>query len=139
MRCWWCGQHVRPDNSARQPCWRRHATVANGTDGRRRQNGKASVQRLADSVSAVFVPAVTGHRGGNGGRVAGRSLAAADAFTAAVAVLIIACPCALGLATRRRFLVGTGRGAQLGVLIKEPQVLEMVRGSTRSSSTRRAP
>ncbi|WP_313673336.1 heavy metal translocating P-type ATPase [Mycolicibacterium sp.] len=92
------------------------------------QGGKASIQRLADRVSAVFVPAVlviaavtlaawllTGH-------------SAAAAFTAAVAVLIIACPCALGLATPTAILVGTGRGAQLGVLIKEPQVLETVRG-----------
>ena len=91
------------------------------------QSGKASIQRLADRVSAVFVPAVliiaavtltawllSGH-------------SAAAAFTAAVAVLIIACPCALGLATPTAILVGTGRGAQLGVLIKEPQVLETVR------------
>jgi len=92
------------------------------------QSGKASIQRLADRVSAVFVPVVliiaaltlagwllTGH-------------SAAAAFTAAVAVLIIACPCALGLATPTAILVGTGRGAQLGVLIKEPQVLETVSG-----------
>jgi Cu+-exporting ATPase len=92
------------------------------------QSGKASIQRLADRISAVFVPAVlviaavtlaawllTGH-------------SAAAAFTAAVAVLIIACPCALGLATPTAILVGTGRGAQLGVLIKEPQVLETVSG-----------
>jgi len=92
------------------------------------QSGKASIQRLADRVSAVFVPVVlviaavtlagwllTGH-------------SAAMAFTAAVAVLIIACPCALGLATPTAILVGTGRGAQLGVLIKRPQVLEMAGG-----------
>ena len=92
------------------------------------QGGKAAIQRLADRVSAVFVPVVlviaaltlagwllTGH-------------SAAAAFTAAVAVLIIACPCALGLATPTAILVGTGRGAQLGVLIKEPQVLESVSG-----------
>jgi len=92
------------------------------------QTGKASIQRLADRVSSVFVPVVlviaavtlagwllTGH-------------AATAAFTAAVAVLIIACPCALGLATPTAILVGTGRGAQLGVLIKKPQVLETVRG-----------
>jgi Cu+-exporting ATPase len=92
------------------------------------QSGKASIQRMADRVSAVFVPVVliiaaltlagwllTGH-------------SAAAAFTAAVAVLIIACPCALGLATPTAILVGTGRGAQLGVLIKEPQVLETVSG-----------
>jgi len=92
------------------------------------QSGKASIQRLADRVSAVFVPVVlviaavtlagwllTGH-------------SAAMAFTAAVAVLIIACPCALGLATPTAILVGTGRGAQLGVLIKRPQVLETAGG-----------
>ncbi len=92
------------------------------------QSGKASIQRLADRVSAVFVPAVlviaavtvvgwllTGHP-------------ATAAFTAAVAVLIIACPCALGLATPTAILVGTGRGAQLGVLIKRPQVLETAGG-----------
>jgi len=92
------------------------------------QSGKASIQRMADRVSAVFVPVVliiaaltlagwllTGH-------------SAAAAFTAAVAVMIIACPCALGLATPTAILVGTGRGAQLGVLIKEPQVLETVSG-----------
>jgi Cu+-exporting ATPase len=91
------------------------------------QSGKAPVQRLADRVSAVFVPAVivlavatlvtwlvTGH-------------SADDAFTAAVAVLIIACPCALGLATPTALLVGTGRGAQLGILIKGPEVLESTR------------
>ncbi len=95
------------------------------------QNGKAEVQRLADRISAVFVPIVillalgtlavwllTGHP-------------AAAAFTAAVAVLIIACPCALGLATPTALMVGTGRGAQLGILIKGPQVLE----STRRIST----
>jgi Cu+-exporting ATPase len=91
------------------------------------QNGKADVQRLADRVSAVFVPVViglslltlaawliTGH-------------SATAAFTAAVAVLIIACPCALGLATPTALLVGTGRGAQLGILIKGPQILESTR------------
>ncbi len=91
------------------------------------QHGKAPVQRLADRVSAVFVPVViaaaaatllawlaTGHGPG-------------AAFTAAVAVLIIACPCAMGLATPTAILVGTGRGAQLGILIKGPQVLESTR------------
>jgi Cu+-exporting ATPase len=91
------------------------------------QNGKAQVQRLADRVSGIFVPIViglslltlaawllTGH-------------GATAAFTAAVAVLIIACPCALGLATPTALLVGTGRGAQIGVLIKGPEVLESTR------------
>jgi Cu+-exporting ATPase len=91
------------------------------------QNGKAQVQRLADRVSAVFVPIVIG--------LALLTLAAwlvtgatpNAAFTAAVAVLIIACPCALGLATPTALLVGTGRGAQLGILIKGPQMLESTR------------
>jgi Cu+-exporting ATPase len=91
------------------------------------QNGKAQVQRLADRVSGIFVPVVillsmatlaawllTGH-------------SATVAFSAAVAVLIIACPCALGLATPTALLVGTGRGAQLGIIIKGPQVLESTR------------
>lgn len=91
------------------------------------QSGKASVQRLADRVSAVFVPAVLVIAAVTllGWLAAGGSVAAA--FTAAVAVLIIACPCALGLATPTAILVGTGRGAQLGILIKEPRVLENVR------------
>jgi Cu+-exporting ATPase len=91
------------------------------------QNGKAEVQRLADRVSAVFVPAVvliaTATFGGWLG-VTGDTVAA---FTAAVAVLIIACPCALGLATPTALMVGTGRGAQLGILIKGPEVLESTR------------
>ncbi len=93
----------------------------------RAQNGKAAVQRLADRVAAVFVPAVI--------LLAAATLAAwllagggaTHAFTAAVAVLIIACPCALGLATPTALLVGTGRGAQLGLLIKGPEVLESTR------------
>lgn len=90
------------------------------------QTGKASIQRLADRVSAVFVPAVLVISALTlaGWLLTGHSVAAA--FTAAVAVLIIACPCALGLATPTAILVGTGRGAQLGVLIKSPQVLETV-------------
>ena len=92
------------------------------------QNGKASVQRLADRVSAVFVPAVLVIAAVTVGGWLLAGYSAAGAFTAAVAVLIIACPCALGLATPTAILVGTGRGAQLGVLIKEPQVLETVGG-----------
>ncbi|WP_326564908.1 heavy metal translocating P-type ATPase [Amycolatopsis rhabdoformis] len=91
------------------------------------QNGKAAVQRLADRVSAIFVPIVLVLALvtlvawlASGGDVA-------EAFTAAVAVLIIACPCALGLATPTALLVGTGRGAQLGILIKGPEVLESTR------------
>ncbi|MFD8347407.1 heavy metal translocating P-type ATPase [Streptomyces coelicoflavus] len=91
------------------------------------QSGKAQVQRLADRISGVFVPVVLliafatfgGWLGATGDTVA--------AFTAAVAVLIIACPCALGLATPTALLVGTGRGAQLGILIKGPEVLESTR------------
>jgi Cu+-exporting ATPase len=91
------------------------------------QNGKAPVQRLADRVSAIFVPVVMGLSLLTliAWLVTGHS--AQDAFTAAVAVLIIACPCALGLATPTALLVGTGRGAQLGILIKGPQVLESTR------------
>ena len=91
------------------------------------QGGRAAVQRLADRVAAIFVPAVIG--------VAAVTLAvwfavgsgASDAFTAAVAVLIISCPCALGLATPLAVMVGTGRGAQLGVIIKGAEVLEDTR------------
>ncbi|BBZ10653.1 heavy metal translocating P-type ATPase [Mycobacterium branderi] len=92
------------------------------------QNGKAAIQRLADRVSAVFVPAVLAIAAATlaGWLLAGQPAAAA--FTAAVAVLVIACPCALGLATPTAILVGTGRGAQLGILIKDPQVLEAVHG-----------
>lgn len=91
------------------------------------QSGKAHAQRLADRVSAVFVPVVL--------TVAAATLTvwlllghqATEAFTAAVAVLIVACPCALGLATPTALLVGTGRGAQMGILIKGPEVLEQTR------------
>jgi Cu+-exporting ATPase len=94
------------------------------------QAGKAPIQRLVDRVSAVFVPVVLG--------ISLLTLAGwlvtsgdvTDAFTAAVAVLIIACPCALGLATPTALLVGTGRGAQLGILIKGPEVLEQTRRVT---------
>jgi Cu+-exporting ATPase len=91
------------------------------------QSGKAPIQRLADRISAVFVPVVIGLALVTlvGWLIAGAG--AAEAFTAAVAVLIIACPCALGLATPTAILVGTGRGAQIGVLIKGPEVLESTR------------
>ena len=91
------------------------------------QTGKAPVQRLADRVSAVFVPVVFVLAAAvlAGWLAAGGS--AAQALTAAVAVLIIACPCAMGLATPTAILVGTGRGAQLGILIKGPEVLENTR------------
>ena len=91
------------------------------------QNGKAPVQRLADRVSGVFVPVVIGVAVGTLGFWLGTGESATFAFTAAVAVLIIACPCALGLATPTALLVGTGRGAQLGLLIKGPAVLESTR------------
>src|SRR6478736_2108937 len=82
------------------------------------QNGKAEVQRLADRVSGVFVPIVIGLSVATLGFWLGAGAGATAAFTAAVAVLIIACPCALGLATPTALMVGTGRGAQLGILIK---------------------
>ncbi|ANY05816.1 heavy metal translocating P-type ATPase [Pseudonocardia sp. HH130630-07] len=93
----------------------------------RAQTGKAAVQRLADRVSAVFVPVVIALAAITLGFWLGTGAGAAAAFTAAVAVLIIACPCALGLATPTALLVGTGRGARLGILIKGPQVLESTR------------
>ena len=91
------------------------------------QSGKAPVQRLADRVSSVFVPVVIGLAAATLGFWLGASVGATAAFTAAVAVLIIACPCALGLATPTALLVGTGRGAQMGILIKGPEVLESTR------------
>ena len=92
------------------------------------QTGKAPVQRLADRISGVFVPVVIGARGRHARLLARRRRRASTfAFTAAVAVLIIACPCALGLATPTALLVGTGRGAQLGLLIKGPEILESTR------------
>lgn len=91
------------------------------------QNGKAAAQRLADRISAVFVPVVIALALGTLGFWLGNGAGAAAAFTAAVAVLIIACPCALGLATPTALMVGTGRGAQLGILIKGPEVLESTR------------
>ncbi|MBX6371047.1 MAG: copper-translocating P-type ATPase [Acidothermus sp.] len=91
------------------------------------QSGKAPVQRLADRVSAVFVPSVILIALGTLAFWLATGAGATQAFTAAVAVLIIACPCALGLATPTALLVGTGRGAQLGLLIRGPEVLESTR------------
>ncbi|MFI6388713.1 heavy metal translocating P-type ATPase [Nonomuraea sp. NPDC050540] len=91
------------------------------------QTGKAAVQRLADRISGVFVPIVIALAVGTLGYWLGTGNGAGAAFTAAVAVLIIACPCALGLATPTALLVGTGRGAQMGILIKGPEVLESTR------------
>ncbi|MFG3321389.1 heavy metal translocating P-type ATPase [Streptomyces sp. NPDC048171] len=91
------------------------------------QNGKAAAQRLADRVSGVFVPVVIALALATLGFWLGNGSGPTAAFTAAVAVLIIACPCALGLATPTALMVGTGRGAQLGILIKGPEVLESTR------------
>jgi P-type Cu+ transporter len=91
------------------------------------QNGKAQAQRLADKTSGVFVPIVIALSVATLGFWIGTGGSVAAAFTAAVAVLIIACPCALGLATPTALMVGTGRGAQLGILIKGPEVLEETR------------
>ena len=88
------------------------------------QSGKAEIQRLADRVSGVFVPIVIAIAVATLGAWIGAGFPLSAGFTAAVAVLIIACPCALGLATPTALLVGTGRGAQMGVLIKGPEVLE---------------
>ncbi|MFI1993657.1 heavy metal translocating P-type ATPase [Actinoplanes sp. NPDC020271] len=91
------------------------------------QAGKAGVQRLADRISGVFVPVVIALAVATLGWWSGTGAGWTPAFTAAVAVLIIACPCALGLATPTALLVGTGRGAQLGILIKGPEALEQTR------------
>ncbi|WP_131737813.1 heavy metal translocating P-type ATPase [Actinomadura roseirufa] len=91
------------------------------------QTGKAQVQRLADRISGIFVPVVIALALATLGFWVGTGAGAGGAFTAAVAVLIIACPCALGLATPTALMVGTGRGAQLGILIKGPEVLESTR------------
>jgi P-type Cu+ transporter len=91
------------------------------------QAGKAPIQRLVDRISAVFVPIVIAIAAAT---LTGWLLVTGDlsaAFTAAIAVLIIACPCALGLATPTALMVGTGRGAQLGILIKGPEILEQTR------------
>jgi Cu+-exporting ATPase len=91
------------------------------------QTGKAQVQRLADRISGVFVPIVILIAAATLVAWLAAGFPASAAFTAAVAVLVIACPCALGLATPTALLVGTGRGAQLGILIKGPEVLESTR------------
>jgi P-type Cu+ transporter len=91
------------------------------------QNGKAEVQRLADRISGIFVPIVMALAVATLGFWIGTGAGLPSAFTAGVAVLIIACPCALGLATPTALMVGTGRGAQLGILIKGPEVLENTR------------
>ena len=91
------------------------------------QGGKAPVQRLADRVSAVFVPVVIAIALATLAFWLATGESAAFAFGAAVAVLIIACPCALGLATPTALMVGTGRGAQLGILIRGPEILEQTR------------
>ncbi|GAA3511726.1 heavy metal translocating P-type ATPase [Georgenia daeguensis] len=91
------------------------------------QSGKAEIQRLADRVSGIFVPVAIAIAVGALGAWIGAGFPLEAAFTAAVAVLIIACPCALGLATPTALLVGTGRGAQMGILIKGPEVLESTR------------
>ncbi|MFZ2510883.1 MAG: heavy metal translocating P-type ATPase [Gordonia sp. (in: high G+C Gram-positive bacteria)] len=91
------------------------------------QTGKADVQRLADRISGIFVPIVIAIAVVTLGAWLGGGFPVVAAFTAAVAVLVIACPCALGLATPTALLVGTGRGAQMGVLIKGPEVLESTR------------
>ena len=91
------------------------------------QHGKTQAQRLADRISGVFVPAVIALSVATLGFWLGTGAAPATAFTAAVAVLIVACPCALGLATPTALMVGTGRGAQLGILVRGPEVLEATR------------
>ncbi|MSZ76631.1 MAG: heavy metal translocating P-type ATPase, partial [Actinobacteria bacterium] len=91
------------------------------------QHGKAEVQRLADRISGVFVPIVIALSVATLGFWLGAGASAASAATAAVAVLVVACPCALGLATPTALLVGTGRGAQLGILIRGPEALESTR------------
>ncbi len=91
------------------------------------QNGKAQVQRLADRISGIFVPSVIAVSVATLGFWLGAGAGPTMAFSAAVAVLIVACPCALGLATPTALMVGTGRGAQLGILIKGPEVLESTR------------
>src|SRR4028118_607974 len=102
-----------------------------------RRPGRPPVQGVADRVSGVFVPVVIGLAVATLGFWLGTGESATFAFTAAVAVLIIACPCALGLATPTALMVGTGRGAQLGLLIKGPEMLESTR--RRGTIVARAP
>ena len=122
-------QRRRPARRARDARRRRHRARADRAARRpTAQSGKAPVQRLADRVSGVFVPGRDrASRVATLGFWLGAGESPTFAFTAAVAVLIIACPCALGLATPTALLVGTGRGAQLGLLIKGPEVLESTR------------
>ena len=129
----WATRSPAPPSTPPATCWcaprawaRTRRSRRSGGSWPQAQTGKAPVQRLADRISAVFVPVVLG--------LALLTLVAwllpataPGAFTAAVAVLIIACPCALGLATPTALLVGTGRGAQLGILIKGPEILESTR------------
>ena len=104
------------------------------------QRSRAPIQRLADTVSAWFVPAVivVAVVTSSCGRRVGPEPRLAHALVNAVAVLIIACPCALGLATPMSIMVGTGRGAELGVLIRNAEALEVLERVTRWSWTRRA-
>src|SRR5699024_10789939 len=91
------------------------------------QSGKAEIQRLADRVSGVFVPIAIAMAVATLGAWIGAGVPLSSGFSAAVAVLVFACPCALGLATPTALLVGTGRGAQMGVLIRGSEVLESTR------------
>ena len=120
-------QRRRAPGRARDEGRRRHRAGADRPLVTDAQTGKAPVQRLADRVAGVFVPVVIALAVATLGFWLGTGESATFAFTAAVAVLIIACPCALGLATPTALLVGTGRGAQLGLLIKGPEVLESTR------------
>jgi len=124
-------------SSSRHPCRcdRALAQIARLVEDA--QSGEAQVQRLADRVSASFVPVVIALAAATlgFGLTAAATDSATPAFTAAEAVLIITCPCALGLATPTALMVGTGRAAQLGILINGPEVLE----STRQIDTVGAP
>ena len=113
---------VRATKVGGDTAWRRSVALVSAA-----QAGKAPIQRLADRISAIFVPIVLALSAATLAYWLLAGAGAGEAFTAAVAVLIIACPCALGLATPTALLVGTGRGAQLGILIKGPEVLESTR------------